>query len=55
MNECIACGASGHTYFDLCRDCADVSRQDVEGASWVSGMIAARNRPVDMSDPWDRV
>jgi hypothetical protein len=55
MNECIACGESPAPYLDFCRDCADLATSDVEGASYVRGMIMARQDPVPMSDPWDKV
>lgn len=55
MNECIACAAKGTTYPQLCRDCADLATSDVEGASWVNQMILARQYPLPLSDPWDKV
>ena len=55
MSECIACGEQ--TLLPMCPDCSDIAVQDVEGSSFISGMIAWRKRgcPVDMSDPWDMV
>lgn len=53
MSECIACGEQ--TLLPMCRDCSDVYHQDVEGQSFISGMIAWRKNPVPMSDPWDKV
>ena len=55
MNECIACGESPAPYRDLCRDCADLSVSDIEGSCYVRGMIASRQYPLPMSDPWAKV
>ncbi len=59
MNECIACGATDSLcrdfgYEKFCRDCADLATSDVEGASYVRGMVMAR-RGFPLSDPWDKV
>jgi len=53
MNECAACGAEAMTNLSICRDCADLATSDVEGASYVRGMIMARNHPLPADDnPW---
>ena len=53
MSECIACGEQ--TLLPMCPDCSAIAVQDVEGSSFISGMIAWRKNPVPMSDPWDKV
>lgn len=55
MNECAACGAEATNVLGLCRDCADLATSDVEGASFIRGAILARQSPLPMSDPWDKV
>jgi|LakMenEpi03Aug12_release.lakeMendotaPanAssembly.Ray.scaffolds.fasta_scaffold162040_3 hypothetical protein len=55
MNECAACGAEAMTNLSICRDCADLATSDVEGASYVRGMIMCRNHPLPLSDPWAKV
>jgi hypothetical protein len=52
MNECAACGAEAMTNLSICRDCADLATSDVEGASYVHGMIIARKYPRTDDNPW---
>lgn len=52
MSECRACGAQG---YPLCQDCNEVYHQDIEGYSYILGMIRHRMFPVSMSDPWAKV
>ena len=53
MSECIACGESPAPYLDFCRDCADLATSDVEGASYVRGMIMARQYGEPPYNPWE--
>jgi len=53
MSECIACGEQ--TLLPMCPDCSEVYYQDVEGNSFIRGMIMWRKNPVPLSDPWDKV
>ena len=53
MSECIACGEE--TRLPMCPDCSDIANQDVEGSSFIRGMIAWRQNPAPLSDPWSKV
>jgi len=52
MNKCEACQEYPLAWGNLCRDCADLAFSDVEGASWVHGMIMARKYPMPDDNPW---